>query len=149
IARVLREVGLVREMGEGIRRIFDVMRSNALAEPGLESDETSFRVTLYSKSMYDANVELWLSNFEGFGLSEQQRAVVALGYGGQQFSTQDVIDRLGIVDIDELRKVLSPLRAQGLVERTVSHKVALFQARKAKIPKREIPSYRIDESAVS
>jgi len=40
MARVLREVGLVREVGEGMRRIFSVMKSNALAEPEIENDTT-------------------------------------------------------------------------------------------------------------
>ena len=43
IARVLREVGLVREMGEGMRRIFEVMRSNALAVPQIESSTSSLQ----------------------------------------------------------------------------------------------------------
>ncbi|MFI7547835.1 hypothetical protein [Actinoplanes sp. NPDC049599] len=42
-------------------------------------------------------------------LDESQRAVLALGYGGRDFSTQDVIDRLGLVDIDLVREVLTPL----------------------------------------
>ena len=44
IARVLREIGLVQEMGEGMRRIFAVMKSSALAEPVITSDRTGFRL---------------------------------------------------------------------------------------------------------
>ena len=45
IARVLREVGLVRELGEGIRRIFDLMKSSALAEPELKDEINQFVVS--------------------------------------------------------------------------------------------------------
>jgi ATP-dependent DNA helicase RecG len=118
IARVLREVGLVREMGEGMRRIFSVMKSNALAEPEIENDTTGFSVTLNNKSLYDANVRLWLSGFDQHELSQNSLAVLALGYGGKEFSTQDIIDRLGIVDIDQVQQTVTPLRRYGLLERT-------------------------------
>ncbi|MEL6408533.1 MAG: ATP-binding protein, partial [Chloroflexota bacterium] len=84
IARVLREMGLVREMGEGIRRIYDVMRSSSLAEPHLSNDTTGFTVTLYHKSMYDPRVRLWLSEFEeNYKLTENQKAILALGFDNQ------------------------------------------------------------------
>lgn len=52
IARVLREFGYIRELGEGIRRIFDLMKSNDLVEPKIESPNKSFIVTLYYKSVF-------------------------------------------------------------------------------------------------
>lgn len=143
IARVLREVGFVRELGEGMRRIFNVMRSNALAEPLLESDTTGFTVTLYHKSLYDPNVKLWLSNFERHKLTESQVAVLALGYGGKEFSTQDIIDRLGIVNVDQVREILTPLRSLGLVERTRNSSQSNSYSRRMRIPKREVPTFRV------
>jgi len=143
IARVLREVGFVREMGEGIRRIYDVMRSNALAEPMLVNNTTGFSVSLFHRSMYDPKIKLWLSNFEKYQLTENQMAVMALGFGGKPFSSQDVIDRLGIVDTDEVRKVLTPLRSKGLIVRGMSHKDAYNSAQKQKIPKRNVKLYKV------
>lgn len=145
IARILREVGLVREIGEGMRRIFNVMRSNALAEPDLANDRAGFAVTLFQKSVYDPKVKLWLSNFDDKSLTESQRAVMALGYEGREFSTQDIIDRLGIVDLDQVREIVTPLRAQGLVVRTKSHNKAYQISKKNKIPKREVPTFQVHE----
>ena len=142
IARVLREVGFIREMGEGIRRMFDVMRSNALAEPELTSDTTGFTVTLFHRSLYDPNVKLWLSNFEQLRLTESQVAVLALGYGGKEFSTQDIIDRLGIVNIDQVREILTPLRNIGVVVRTKSKTDEYSEAKRKRIPVREVPRFR-------
>jgi ATP-dependent DNA helicase RecG len=48
IARVLREFGYVRELGEGIKRIFELMKSNDLIKPKIESPNKSFIVTLFS-----------------------------------------------------------------------------------------------------
>ena len=49
IARVLREYGYIRELGEGIKRIFELMLSNDLAKPKLESPNKSFVVTFYNQ----------------------------------------------------------------------------------------------------
>lgn len=149
VARVLREVGFIREMGEGMRRIFDVMRSSALAEPDLESDTTGFTVSLFHKSLYDPNVKLWLSTFDPYKLTESQLAIMALGYGGKEFSTQDIIDRLGIVDIDQLQQEITPMRHQGLLERTKNHKQAYSYAAQHRLPKREVPTYRVIDPTAS
>lgn len=143
VARVLRETGYVREMGEGIRRIFDVMRSNALAEPDILSDDNNFTVTLFHRSLYDPKVKLWLSNFEELKLTESQMAVLALGHEGKEFSTQDIIDRLGIVDTDQVREILTPLRQLGVVQRTKDHGQAFKFSKKNKVPKRSVPIYTV------
>ncbi len=46
IARVLREFGYIRELGEGIKRIYELMKSNGLRSPKFESPNKSFIVTL-------------------------------------------------------------------------------------------------------
>jgi ATP-dependent DNA helicase RecG len=38
LARTLREVGYMRELGEGMRRIFELIKSNELAPPQIQSD---------------------------------------------------------------------------------------------------------------
>jgi ATP-dependent DNA helicase RecG len=143
IARVLREVGYVREMGEGIRRIYDVMRSNALAEPDIQSNDDNFTVTLFHRSLYDPRVKLWLSLFEEFKLSENQTAVLALGFEGKEFSTQDIIDRLGIIDTDQVREILTPLRQLRLVVRTKNDTKAIAISKARKIPKRSVPMFKV------
>jgi ATP-dependent DNA helicase RecG len=143
VARVLREIGYVREMGEGIRRIFDVMRSNALAEPDIQSSNDDFIVTLYHRSLYDPRVKLWLSLFDDFKLSENQTAVLALGFEGREFSTQDIIDRLGIVDTDQVRQILTPLRQLGIVVRTKNDAKAISISKARKIPKRAVPMFKV------
>jgi ATP-dependent DNA helicase RecG len=148
IARVLREVGFVREMGEGMKRIFDVMRSSALAEPELESSTVGFLVTLYHRSLYDPNVKLWLSNFDQHKLPENQLAVLALGYGGKEFSTQDIIDRLGIINIDQIREILTPLRKLHLIEKTKDDHEAIKYSKKMRVPKREVPRFKVLQGAL-
>jgi ATP-dependent DNA helicase RecG len=143
IARVLREVGLVREMGEGVVRIFNVMRSSGLAEPELRNSSDGFTVALFNKSLYDPDVSLWLSSFEAADLTEAQRAVMALGYKGREFSAQDAIDSLGIIDVGQLQDILTPLRHARLIERTKDRMKVRAEARRLGVATRKVKSYRV------
>jgi len=143
IARVLREIGLVQEMGEGMRRIFDVMRSNALASPEIRSDRSGFTVALYNRSLYEPEVKLWLSNFDRFDLDENQRAVVALGYAEKEFSTQDIIDRLGIVDTDKVRELVTGLKRHGILITTKNQNEVEKYKEAQHIPRRRVPKFKI------
>lgn len=75
IARVLRELGFMRELGEGIRRIFDLMRKNELAEPRLENRRNSFSVTLFHKPIYNNQERIWLEEFAEFELTREQKVI--------------------------------------------------------------------------
>ena len=140
VARVLREVGLVRELGEGIRRIFDLMKSSALAEPELKDEVNQFVVSLRNTSLYEPRVKLWLSMFEKFALNEDQVAVLSLGFDGARFSTQDIINRLGLLDVDKVRATITPLRSKGILKR------ANLPPKKG-VPKRELPIYSVVSAA--
>ena len=48
IAKVLRENKLMRELGEGMKRIFDIMSENNLAHPALYSNHSWFKITLFN-----------------------------------------------------------------------------------------------------
>ena len=138
IARVLREVGYVREVGEGIRRIQQVMKDSALAEPGFSNSPKGFTVTLFNKPIYDPSVLVWLSNFEGCDFGTEQIAVLALGYKGTEFSTQDIMDRLGIVDSGKIPSIINDLMNSKFLYRSKAHGTAMNEARRKRIPKRAI-----------
>ena len=50
VARVLREFGYVRELGEGIKRIFELMKSHNFDKPKIESPNNTFVITFYNKN---------------------------------------------------------------------------------------------------
>jgi hypothetical protein len=108
---------------------------------------SGFRVELHNRSLYDPEVKLWLSNFDRFDLDENQRAVVALGYGSKQFSTQDIIDRLGIVDTDKVRELVGDLRQHGILETTKNKNQVEQFKEQHHVPRRSVPKYRISENA--
>lgn len=115
VSRVLRELGYMRELGEGMRRIYDLMHSNELAPPQLESTTDGFSITLTNKAMYSQNDLLWLSQFDDFDLDRKQKAIVLLGQGGRIFSAANVWDAVGIVDTEDYRKLVDSLLKMGIL----------------------------------
>jgi len=91
--RVLRELGYMRELGEGMRRMFDLMRVNELTPPELGSAGNSFSVTLRHTTIYNQQQLLWLQQFDEFSLDREQKAIVVLGIGGALVSPQDIWDK--------------------------------------------------------
>jgi ATP-dependent DNA helicase RecG len=116
VARTLREVGYMQEMGEGIRRIYALMRASDLAAPRLSADLESFTITLNYESVYSPDAQRWLGGFGLFRLTSEEQKVVALGQGGAPFSPQQVRDELGIVDTEDYRRVVEQLQLKGLLE---------------------------------
>ena len=49
IGRVLRESGYIRELGEGIRRMYHLMQENHLTPPIIQSPNKTFIVTFFAK----------------------------------------------------------------------------------------------------
>lgn len=52
IARVLKEFGYIRELGEGIKRIFELMRDNDFIKPKMESPNKSFIITFFNQRIF-------------------------------------------------------------------------------------------------
>jgi ATP-dependent DNA helicase RecG len=73
IARVLREVGFVRELGEGTRRMFKLMSDRDLQTAQVDTDETRFSVTLFNKPVFTEQQSAWLELFARSNLSRTQR----------------------------------------------------------------------------
>lgn len=144
IARVLRELGYMRELGEGMRRIYDLMHRNELAPPTIQSTADGFVITLTHRPLYSEKDLLWLSQFEDFNLDREQKAVVLLGEGERIFSAQQVWDAVGIVDTEHYRKLVDSLMRLNILTNKIDRKSAQNQARNRRIPFREFPRYTIE-----
>ncbi|MCH8619633.1 ATP-binding protein [Undibacterium sp. TS12] len=143
IARVLRELGYMRELGEGMRRIYDLMHRNELAPPKLESSPDGFKITLTHLPLYTAKDLLWLGQFDHFALDREQKAVVLLGENGSIFSAQQVWDAVGIVDTEHYRKLVDTLMKLDILDSRVNKQTAQNLAKRKRIPFREFPRYGI------
>lgn len=143
LAKALREVGYMRELGEGIRRIFELMKSNDLEAPHFESKNKAFKITLSQKLIFTKEEKLWLDNFDQFNLSREQKTVIRLGTNGKLFSTDDIWEACGIVDTDKYRQLLESLKAIGILRRNFGKNKAFMIARKTRTRKKEIKQFEI------
>ena len=114
VARSLRELGHMREMGEGILRMFWAMRESELVDPELNADMNHFRVTLRSQSIFNRQDIEWLESYKEFDLEKNEQRVVLLGRDGHLLSTNEIIGVTGIVDIDDFRALWEQIRRKGI-----------------------------------
>jgi len=148
IARVLRECGYIRELGEGIRRIFELMQSNDLVKPRLESPNKTFIVILFYKFVYTKEEKLWLDNFEHLNLSREQKTVVRLGINGRLISAKEIFETVGIIDTEEYRQLLESLKNINILNSKISsEEVQNIVTKKKKtgvtISRKSIPRFEI------
>ncbi|WP_369161850.1 ATP-binding protein [Streptomyces sp. R02] len=120
LARVLRELGYMREMGEGMRRIFHLMRVHDLVEPELQADPSSFTITLHHRTVFSPEAQRWVAAFDKFNLTREESRVVLLGQNNSKISPQQIIDALDIIDTDQLRSVVEQLQTKGILVNVLS-----------------------------
>lgn len=115
IGKVLKEIGHVREIGEGIPRIFAAMRDSELVDPTLSDELDSFMVTLQHQSIFTHQDIDWLDGYREFDLTKNEQRVVLLGRVGHLISTNEIIQVAGIVDIDDFRALHQQLVRKGVL----------------------------------
>ena len=135
-SRVLRELGFMREMGEGMKRIFASVRQFDLVDPELKSGENHFSMVLCHRSVFSEKDIHWLDGYSEFDLSKDEQRVVLLGREDNMFSTDNVMTTLGIVDTEDFRALFEEMRRKGLI---YSAK-AVTTGRKRQIPRFRIRS---------
>ena len=95
IAHVLTELGLMRELGEGIPRMYEEMGRAGLYPPELTlAGESFFTVVLRNALIYSVETERWLRQFEHMGLSVDQRRLLAYAREHDGAFTSRVYQRL-------------------------------------------------------
>jgi ATP-dependent DNA helicase RecG len=143
VSRVLREIGYMRELGEGMRRMFELMKSNDLTPPDLFADNNVFSITLHHKYTYTRDQKLWLDAFANCNLTREQKTVVLLGHNKHVISPKEIWDAVGIVDTEIYRQLLESLVRLGILETVRSKPSASNYAKKQNIPVKHVPRFAI------
>lgn len=115
IARTLRELGYMREMGEGFQRIFHLMRAHDLVEPELRADDQGFVVSLQHRSVFSEEDQRWIAAYEGFDLQREEERIILLGRQGDPLSVQQIMHALDLVDTEDYRRIILGLQQKGLL----------------------------------
>ncbi len=118
VARTLREIGYMREMGEGLRRIYKLMSDADLVAPDLRSDLSKFSIILSHKSVFSDSDQRWLDGFRSMRLTREEMLVALLGRDGQLLSAQKIYNTLGLVDWDVYRVIVDQMQSKGVLFNT-------------------------------
>lgn len=140
IARVLRELGVMRELGEGIGRIYSSVRSADLVDPEILSDLNSFIVTLFHRSIFSQKAVEWLNGFSEFHLSKNEQRVILIGQDGRLLSTNDIMKVTEITDTEDFTKLVQKLNQKGIIFNSRPKNMGYS---KSEGPKKSIPRFQI------
>ncbi len=138
IARVLREVGYVREMGEGMRRIFRLFSDADLVPPDITTIANKFSIILHYKSVFTIEDQHWLTGYKRLRLTRDEMLVALMGKDGQLIAPQKIYDLLGLVDWDIYRELLEQMYSKGVLYNTMSEARKNTFARSKNKSKRDI-----------
>jgi ATP-dependent DNA helicase RecG len=141
IAKILRENRYVRELGEGMRRMFMLMQTSELQPPKLYSNTTWFSVTFYRKSSFTQKEEQWLSCFESYNLDAKLKRLVILGMNDRKISADDIYKALGTEELREYSDVTTVLVKAGIFESICSNSQVYQESKRKGIPKRQVPRF--------
>jgi ATP-dependent DNA helicase RecG len=115
IVRVLADLGYLREIGEGIPRMFQEMETYGLHPPELAADGFIFSVTLRNAPIYDDATLRWLNQFGASQINVRQRRLLAYAYcHGKTFSTAEY-ERIAEVDRDIAYREIRSMVKNGIV----------------------------------
>jgi ATP-dependent DNA helicase RecG len=133
----------MRELGEGMKRIFELMSENELQKPVLYSNGLWFSVTLNNKTIYSNKEQEWLGMFEKYALNNNQKKIVLLGMDDKEISPADIENALNTVDLLTYNTEVTELRTKGLLKEIRNTIQAKNLARKRGLAKRQIASFKV------
>ena len=143
IAKILRENNYMRELGEGMKRMFEQMELRELQKPILYSNDIWFSITLPHKSVFSRQQQQWLSLFESFGLSPRQKRIVVSGMDNREISQQEVYNALNTKELRIYNEEVTFLRNHKILEQIRSNSQALQYAKTHKISKLLVKRFRV------
>jgi ATP-dependent DNA helicase RecG len=117
IVRVLTDFGYMRDQGEGIPRIFQAMEREGLYPPEIRLEaEAVFTITLKNTVAYRPETLRWLAQFETWGLSGNQKRILASAKEHSGAFTSHHYQELVGIDIYTASRDIKELIRKGLVK---------------------------------
>ena len=143
IAYTLKVSKLMREMGEGMKRIFMLMQQNELQKPKLYSNSVWFTVTLFNKSDFTPIQQEYLHLFSKYKLTTIQKRILVAGMNDKELSPSDIYHAMNTKDRDTYDKEVTFLRNQKLLEQIRTNIQAQDFATTQKIDKRKVARFKV------
>lgn len=143
ISRTLREIGYMRELGEGIKRIYETMRANDLQNPLLENTESTFKVSLFHKYIYSNDEKKFLLNYSDIELTKAEKDVIRLGVLNKPLSRSDIMNAANLKSSDDFQQVITPLQKKGFIKVLYNQVNSRNKANQLKIEVKDLPRYLV------
>ncbi len=143
ITYVLRVNKFMRELGEGMKRIFTLMQDNDLQKPNLYSNTNWFTITLYNALVYSPKENDFLRMFDRYNLSKNQKKIILLGIEGKHFSPKDIYGAMNTKDRNTYDAEVTRLRNDGLLVPVRTSASAYQYAKNNNISKEEVPRFEV------
>ncbi|MEZ4525536.1 MAG: ATP-binding protein [Desulfobacterales bacterium] len=143
IAKILRENKYMRELGEGMKRMFELMELRELQKPVLYSNDIWFTITLPHKSVFSHQQQKWLSLFESFNLSPRQKRIIVLGIENREISQLEIYNALNTKELRVYNEEVTFLRNNKILEQIRSNSQALQYAKTHKISKAQVKRFKV------
>lgn len=139
IVRVLADLGYIRELGEGIPRMFAEMEREGFYPPRFDViGGVSFQVMLRNQPLYDQATRGWLQCFAGFGLSGDQKRILAYARShGNHFTSRDY-QKLAGLDIYGASSSIKDLIRKGII-RSKGKGSRVYVIEEFSAPREELP----------
>lgn len=118
IARVLAELGFVRELGEGVPRMIAEMERQGFYPPLFENVSGTFQATLRNQPVYDPETLEWLTQFEPLALTGDQKRILAYAHLNENRFTSRAYQQLVGLDIHGASNSIRDLVRKRLVRST-------------------------------
>ena len=144
ITYVLKVSKFMRELGEGMKRIFTLMQDNDLQKPKLYSNTNWFTITLYNTTVHSSKEKEFLEMFERYNLSKNQKKIVLLGIEGKHLSPKDIYVAMNTKDRNTYDVEVTGLRNDGLLVPVRTNPNAYQYAKANNIPKEEVPRFKVN-----
>lgn len=119
ISRTLTEFGVVRELNEGVSRIYKEMEASSLAEPEIKVDQGDiFILTLRNENhkKVSSKVSSKISSKIGTKLSNNQVRILNLIQENPHISRNELSKKIGLSETSIYNNI-QKLKAQGFIER--------------------------------
>ncbi|MCP4402260.1 MAG: hypothetical protein GY801_33770 [bacterium] len=142
-ARVLRENKYMRELGEGMKRMFDLMEKRELRHPILYSNDIWFSITLPHKSVFTNEQQKWLQHFESIALSPRQKRIVILGMDEREISPHAIYNALHTQELRIYNEEVTFLRRKEILVQIRTNIQAAQHAKSHKIPKQKVTRFKV------
>lgn len=132
IARVLADLAVMRDQGEGIPRMFEEMQMSFLRLPELDVVAGQFRVVLRNEPIFHSSDPSWSQRVRALPLGVRQRRAL-VGLVDREFANSDYCE-LNALDRDAAYRELADLVTRGFLVMTGTGKGTRYRILREAVP---------------